>query len=48
MKTPIVDAKTESLELHIEGLGSEAVRVLHWTSRSITQQLSSVACLAKQ
>ena len=30
MKTPIVDAKTESLELHIEGLGSEAVRVLHW------------------
>jgi hypothetical protein len=30
MKTPIVDANTESLELHIEGLGSEAVRVLHW------------------
>ena len=30
MKTPIVDLNTESLELHIEGLGSEAVRVLQW------------------
>ena len=30
MKTPIVDPNTESLELHIEGLGSEAVRVLQW------------------
>jgi len=30
MKSRIVDANTKSLELHIEGLGSEPVRTLRW------------------